>query len=114
MDLKEMGQRIAKQRRIKKLTQEKLAEKVNISVVYLSGIEAGNKVASLKVMLAIANELEMSLDYMIFNDIKNPDIKKGEYLYEFQAMIDALNDNGKIERLIKYAKAISEEIEKEQ
>ena len=56
MNLREMGQRIAKQRRIKGLTQEKLAEKVDISVVYLSGIDAGNKIASLKIMLAIANK----------------------------------------------------------
>lgn len=112
MNLKEMGQRIAKQRRIKGLTQEKLAEKVDISVVYLSGIEAGNKIASLKIMLAIANELEMSLDYMILDDIKTPNIKNDKYLYEFKAMIDSLNDKNKIERFIKYSKAISEEIEK--
>lgn len=113
MNLKEMGQRIAKQRRIKGLTQEKLAEKVDISVVYLSGIEAGNKIASLKIMLAIANELEMSLDYMILDDIKTPNIKKDRYLYEFKSMIDSLDNEEKIERFIKYAKAISEEIEKE-
>ena len=114
MNLREMGQRIAKQRRIKGLTQEKLAEKVDISVVYLSGIEAGNKIASLKIMLAIANELEMSLDYMILDDIKTPNIKNDKYLYEFKAMLDSLNDSEKIERFIKYSKAISEEIKKEE
>lgn len=36
MDLKEIGNRIAKQRKIKGLTQENLAEKTKLSVVYIS------------------------------------------------------------------------------
>lgn len=113
MNLKEMGRKIAKQRKIKGLTQEKLAEKVDISVPYLSGIEAGNKIASFKIMINIVNELDMSLDYLVLDDIKTPNIKKDKYLYEFKSMIDSLDNNEKIERFIKYSRAISEQMEQE-
>lgn len=113
MNLKRLGERIAKQRKIKGLSQEKLAEKIDISVAYLSGIETGNKIASFKIMLAIANELDLSLDYMVLDDIKLPNVKNDKYLYEFKTMIDSLENKEKIERFIKYAKAISEEMEEE-
>ncbi len=113
MNLKEIGKRIAKQRKIKGMTQEMLAEKADISVGYLSGIESGNKVASLKNMLNIANVLEMSLDFMLLNDIKTEDIKKDKYIDEFKIMLNDISDKEKIERFVNYAKALSEEIAKE-
>ena len=113
MDLKEIGKRIARQRKIKGYTQEELAEKTDLSVGYISGIESGNKVASLKNMLNIANVLELSLDLMLLSDISVDKIKRDSYIMEFQSMIDELEEKEKIERFINYAKAISEEIAKE-
>lgn len=113
MDLKEVGRRIACQRRLKGYTQEKLAEMANLSVGYISGIESGNKIASLKNMLKIANVLEMSLDFMLLTDITTEDIKKDKYIMEFELMIEQLGDKQKIEKFINYARAISEEIVKE-
>lgn len=113
MDIKEIGRRIAKQRKIKGYTQEELAEKSDLSVGYISGIESGNKVASLKNMLKIANVLEMSLDFMLLSDIETEEIKKDSYILEFKSMIDELDNEEKIERLIKYARVLSEEIAKE-
>ena len=113
MNLKEVGRRIANQRKLKGYTQEKLAEKVDLTVGYLSGIESGNKVASLKNMLKIANVLEMSLDFMLLTDITTDDVKNEKYIFEFQSMIDKIGDNEKVEKFISYARAISEEISKE-
>lgn len=113
MDLKEIGKRIARQRKLKGFLQEVLAEKANLSVGYISGIESGNKVASLKNMLNIANVLEMSLDFMLLTDIDTEKIKRNAYILEFQSMINEIGDKEKIERFIRYAKAISEQIAKE-
>lgn len=113
MNLKEIGRRIANQRKMKGLTQEKLAEKVDLTVGYISGIESGNKVASLKNMLKISNALEMSLDFMLLSDITTEAIKKDIYILEFQAMINTIGEKDKIEKFINYSRAISEEIAKE-
>ena len=113
MNLKEIGRRIANQRKLKGMTQEMLAEKTEISVGYLSGIESGNKVASLKNMLNIANVLEMSLDFMLLNDIETENIKKDKYIDEFKIMLKEIDDKDKIERFVNYAKALSQEIAKE-
>lgn len=113
MDLKEIGKRIARQRKIKGISQQILAEKTDLSVGYISGIESGNKVASLKNMLNIANALDMSLDFMLLTNIKSEEIKTKAYMLEFKAMIEEIGETKKIEKFINYARAISEEIAKE-
>lgn len=70
MDLKEIGRRISNQRKMLGMTQEQLAEKVDLTVGYISGIESGNKIASLKNMLKIANVLELSLDFMLLSGVR--------------------------------------------
>ena len=85
----------------------------NCQISDLSGIESGNKVASLKNMLNIANALEMSLDFMLLNDIETENIKKDKYIDEFKIMLKEIDDKDKIERFVNYAKALSEEIAKE-
>lgn len=77
------------------------------------GIESGNKIASLKNMLNIANALEMSLDFMLLSDISTEEIKKEAYILEFRSMLEEIGEREKIERFINYAKAISEKISKE-
>lgn len=113
MDLKEVGKRIAKQRKTKGYTQEQLAEKTDLSIGYISGIEAGNKIASLKNMLNIANELEMSLDFMLPTDIKSKGVKQDGYITEFKTILEDLKESDKIERFMNYIRAISDEISKE-
>lgn len=113
MNLKEIGKRIANQRKMVGMTQEQLAEKVDLTVGYISGIESGNKIASLKNMLNIANALEMSLDFMLLSDITTDEVKNDKYVFEFKSMIDSIKDKNKIEKFVRYAKALSEEISKE-
>lgn len=113
MDLKEIGRRISNQRKMLGMTQEQLAEKVDLTVGYISGIESGNKIASLKNMLKIANVLELSLDFMLLSDITTDKIKNDKYILEFKSMIDNIKDKNKIEKFVRYARALSEEISKE-
>lgn len=112
MNLKEIGRKIKSQRQYIGLTQEQLSELVNITPAYLSGIESGNKVASIKVMLAIANELNMSLDYMLLNDIKNDSehTKIDCNIIEFKHILKELNDRELIDNFVAYSRAISKEM----
>lgn len=112
MNLKEIGRKIKSQRQFVGLTQEQLSERVNITPTYLSGIESGNKIASIKVMLAIANELNMSLDYMLLDDIKNDSehTKIDCNIVEFKHMLKELNDRELIDSFMAYSRAISKEM----
>ncbi len=58
---KQLGKRIQKIRKEAGLTQEQLAEKVNISRAYIGYIEQGRNEASLTVLEKIAKQLHISL-----------------------------------------------------
>ncbi len=66
MNLTELGLRIKQCRKTQNLTQEFLAEKINISAHYLYEIERGSKCASLSTLADIASALNTSTDYLIF------------------------------------------------
>ena len=66
MDYYAIGQRIRKIRKAHQLSQEALAEKVNISVTHMSHIETGNTKLSLPVLVALAAALEVRTDDLLF------------------------------------------------
>ena len=65
MDYYEIGQRIRKVRKAHGLSQEELAEKVNISTTHMSHIETGNTKSSLQVLVDIATTLEVCTDDLL-------------------------------------------------
>ena len=64
-----LGKRIKEARKRSKLTQESLAERVNISTVYLGEIERGNKMPSIPVFIAIAEALGVSCDFLLRDSV---------------------------------------------
>lgn len=66
MDLKEIGSRIKSQRKSLSISQEKLAELINVTPHYIYEIERGTKAMSLETLTNIALSLEASADYIIF------------------------------------------------
>mgnify|MGYP001280693146 CR=1 FL=1 len=66
MDLIAIGNRIKQCRKHRKFTQEALAETLNVSPHYIYEIERGSKAMSLKVLVALAETLELSTDYILF------------------------------------------------
>lgn len=63
-----LGQNIAKYRQQKKLSQEKLAELVDLSREYITRVERGQKNISLKKLFAITDALEVKFcDLTNFN-----------------------------------------------
>lgn len=69
LDLKFIGQRIKIARIKKKLTQEVLSEKINVSPQHVSNIETGNSSVSLPTLVAIANTLGVSVDELLCDTI---------------------------------------------
>ena len=79
LNYKEIGLRIRKIRRDRNLSQEQLAEKVNISTTHMSHIETGNTKLSLLVLTDLAQALDVPTDSLLFgqkipdreNDVEN-------------------------------------------
>ncbi len=65
MNYKEIGIRIRRLRKEKNLTQEQLAEKINISTTHMSHIETGATKLSLPVLVDIAHSLNTSVDDLL-------------------------------------------------
>jgi transcriptional regulator with XRE-family HTH domain len=68
VDLNSIGKNIRKYRLMKKLRQEDLAEKADLSINYVGAIERGEKLPSLETLIVIINALEVSAD-MILADV---------------------------------------------
>lgn len=63
--IKEVGQRIRKARKNAGLSQEKLAEQLDISTVYMSDIENGKTNLGLKIFMKITEVLQISADWIL-------------------------------------------------
>lgn len=74
MDQKAIGKRIKTAREKKGMTQEQLAELVNLSPMHVSVIERGNKLPRLETLINIANILDVSADVLL-QDVVNNQIK---------------------------------------
>ena len=73
---KVIGTRIRQSREIANMTQEKLADLINVTVQYVSDLERGKVGASLYTLSNICSALNVSADYLLFgkrepNDISN-------------------------------------------
>lgn len=68
MKLDTIGKNIRKLREIKKLRQEDLAEKTDLTTNYIGMIERGEKIPSLETFINILNSLGVSAD-MVLSDV---------------------------------------------
>ena len=78
MDKSELGLKIREARIQKGYTQEKLAEAAGIGAVYLSEIERGIKMPSLKLFVKIIDALDISADYVLRDELS----AGKEYVYD--------------------------------
>lgn len=77
VDYKALGVRIRKVRERKGITQQRLAEKIDISVPYMSNIERAKKTVSLSVLMSIAQALDVTLDELLadsYSEHKEQDV----------------------------------------
>ena len=85
MDYYKIGQQIRRLRKAHGLSQEDLAEKVNISTTHMSHIETGNTKLSLPVLVDIAAALEVRTDDLLNS---NPAAATGTALDEIAAVLE--------------------------
>ena len=65
MDKLTMGDRIRAARKKMNLTQEDLAEKVDVTLYYMGEIERGVKTPSLDLFIRLVEALDVSADYLL-------------------------------------------------
>lgn len=63
--LKKMGNRISVRRRALGLTQEDLAERIDVSTQMISNLETGKKAIRPENLLKICNALDVSADFLL-------------------------------------------------
>ncbi len=80
MNYVKIGEKIRNFRKAKGLSQEKLAEIVNISTTHLSHIETGNTKLSLPVFVDIAKALDVQTDDLLNDRISGRQIAIEELL----------------------------------
>lgn len=82
-DQKESGKRIAKLRKERGLTQEQLAEKLNISTSNLGKLERGLQGLSIDLLVEIRCFFGVSTDYILFGE----EIQRQEVIADIDSVI---------------------------
>ena len=72
-DLKRIGVRIVERRKELKLTQEQVAERMNVSIQMISNIERGNKAIKIDNLIKLCDILQTSTDYILTDKHTNHD-----------------------------------------
>ena len=70
----EMGKRLKEKRKSLGLTQEQLAEKLNISIKHYGGVERGIAGLSIENLIELSNILGVSLDYLLKGETLGNDV----------------------------------------
>lgn len=89
MNLNEIGSRIKAERKSRNLSQEMLAEMINVSPHYIYEIERGLKAMSLETLVNLSAALNVSADYILFGYKQNSSPSLSE-------MMNDLDENRRI------------------
>lgn len=106
MEPETIGRNIKKYRIEKKLRQEDLAEKTDLSANYIGMVERVEKIPSLETFISILNALEISADMVLADVLKQGYVVKNSLLDEDMQKLSQ-EDRERIylviETLIKYS-----------
>lgn len=80
MNLVEIGARIKAYRKSMGISQEKLAEMIDVSPHYIYEIERGTKTMSLETFVTLSEALNLSTDYILFGNKKDDTVSLSEQL----------------------------------
>lgn len=76
--MKEFGQRVSNLRKVRNLTQDELAYRVNVNKGHISRIERGTVACSLELLIDLSNELHTSTDFLLTGIGPSNDFAKEE------------------------------------
>lgn len=97
IDYEKLGMRIKEIRTNRNLTQDNLAQMVDCNVSHISNVENAHTKVSLIALLAIANALDTTIDYLLSNQYaKSKNALDGAILKALEKC-----DNEKKERILK-------------
>lgn len=87
MDYADLGGRVRKQRHELGLTQQELADKVGVSTSFLGHVERGSRRASLETLVALANALDVSTDYLLAGSLDSVEAQAQDLLNSGKRMV---------------------------
>ena len=91
MDYKILGENVKKARKMRNLTQEKLAEYIDLSPVFISHIESATRIPSLDTVCKIAGALKISVNDLLENVDDADNISFNYELEELFILLKARN-----------------------
>lgn len=100
MNFLALGTRIKNKRLEKNLTQEQLAEKVDLSAVYIGQIERGERKMTIQTLVKLANVLETSTEELLSDSTEGNLNAKLNELLEVAKKLD-ISDLDKVINMIK-------------
>ena len=71
MNFEDIGARVKKRRMELNLTQEKLAEKAELTETHIGAIERATSKCSIETLVRLAQVLELNVDYLLFGTTAN-------------------------------------------
>ena len=105
-----VGDKIRERRNFLKVTQENLANDINVSASFISDIENGRRKMSLETMIKISIALKTSLDYFILDNVKDVKLKnniKYDELKNILGTVDEKKESVFLDFAINSAKFLS-------
>ena len=85
LDYRLMGRRIAELRKQRGLTQEKLAERADLTNIYISHIEKCRSIPSLETVVKLCNALGVTPDALLLGaSVSSPDYLGNELLQKLE------------------------------
>lgn len=105
IDYAALGKRIKEKRISKKLTQEQLGEMCELSAAHIGHIERGTRILSVEVLFRIAQVLNVSVDYLLFDSVENDNILSSI------APILKDSDKNKVNNFLKTVRVLAENID---
>jgi transcriptional regulator with XRE-family HTH domain len=100
LDYNKLGARIRELRLYEKMTQERLAEDVNVTSKHISNIENGASKVSVETLINIANSLNTTMDFILQDSI----LCDGGLEKEITSLLKDCSKEKK-ERLVEYLRS---------
>jgi len=111
MDFKLLGNRIREQRKQFNITQEKLAEAVDLSHPYVAQIERGVRGVNIENLIKIASYLKVSVEYLLYDYIDaEPKKTEDELSNQWMELVAGISP-AKKKRMIAIMQEITKHIE---
>ena len=87
-----VGNKIRERRNFLKVTQENLANDINVSASFISDIENGRRKMSLETMIKISIALKTSLDYFVLDNVKDVKLKNKIKFDELKSILGSVDE----------------------